>query len=164
MLFLLPWAALVYNSLVRLTSPSFPDNGVIPMKYTCDDLGISPPLRWDEVPPETKGFALTVIDPDAPLHWLHWLVCNIRGEARLIPEGGPVPPGALEVRNDFGKRSYGGPCPPQGEHRYFFTLYALDTDYLRLRKGNFISICQLHAVEKAELLGRYNRGGPVGSI
>ena len=149
---------------MRLTSAAFSDNDIIPMKHTCDDLGVSPPLHWEGVPEEAQSLALTVIDPDAPLSWIHWLVYNIPTDAHLILEGGPVPTGAIEVRNDFGKESYGGPCPPSGEHRYYFTLYALDSKDLQMRKENFVELCKKHAIDKAELLGRYSRGGPMGTI
>ena len=121
---------------MRLTSAAFSDNAIIPMKHTCDDLDIPPPLHWEDVPEGTQSLALTLIDPDAPLSWIHWLVYNIPADAHRIPEGGPVPTGSIEVRNDFGKEAYGGPCPPSGEHRYYFTLYALDSKDLPIR------ICQ----------------------
>ena len=149
---------------MRLTSAAFSDNDIIPMKHTCDDLDISPPLHGEGAPEEAQSLALTVIDPDAPLSWIHWLVYNIPADAHLILEGGPVPTGAIEVRNDFGKETYGGPCPPIGEHRYYFTLYALDSKDLQMRKENFLEVCKRHAIDKAELLGRYTRGGPMGTI
>ncbi len=149
---------------MRLTSAAFSDNDIIPMKHSCDDLDISPPLHWEGVPAEARSLALTVIDPDAPLNWIHWLVYNIPADAPLIPEGGPVPTGAIEVRNDFGKETYRGPCPPSGEHRCCFTLYALDSKDLLMRKECFLEVCKKHAIDKAELQGRYSRGGPMGTI
>ncbi len=149
---------------MRLTSAAFSDNDIIPMKHTCDDLDISPPLHWEGVPEEAQSLALTVIDPDAPLSWIYWLVYNIPADAHLIPEGGPVPTGAIEVRNDFGKETYRGPCPPSGEHRCCFTLYALDSKDLLMRKESFLEVCKKHAIDKAELQGRYSRGGPMGTI
>ncbi len=143
---------------MRVTSPTFPAGGAIPMKHTCDGLDVSPALRWEEVPEGTKSFALTVTDPDAPMEWIHWLVCDLPPDVRMISEGGPVPTGAKEIRNDFGKEAYGGPCPPSGTHRYYFTLYALDTEHLLARKENFLELCKKHLIEKAELMGRYQRG------
>ena len=148
----------VYNGLVRVTSTAFLEGGTIPIKHTCDGIDLSPPLRWEDAPEGTKSFALAVTDPDAPMEWMHWLVCDIPADARLIPEGGPIPIGAKETRNDFGKEAYGGPCPPSGEHHYHFTLYALDTGHLLARKENFVELCRKHMIEKAELIGLYWRG------
>jgi len=107
--------------------PPFLEGGTIPIKHTCDGIDVSPPFRWEDVPEGSKSFALTVTDPDAPMQWIHWLVCDLPADARLIPEGGPVPIGAKEIRNDFGKEAYGGPCPPQW--RTSLSLHALCTGH-----------------------------------
>ena len=151
---------------MRLISPAFVSEQMIPVKHTVDGLDISPPLLWDEVPEETKSFALALIDLDVPGGWKHWLVCNIRAHTRYLSQGGPVPRGAREIPNDFGKQAYGGPCPPTGEHRYAFTLYALDTQYLpsRIRRENFLELCCVHEIETVEVFCRYRTGGPLLGI
>lgn len=143
---------------MRLKSKDFVDNSSIPSEFTCDGRNISPQLSWEDVPEETKSFALTVTDPDAPGGmWIHWLVYGISKELRKI-ERGSLPEGAKEVENDFGKRSYGGPCPPSGTHRYFFTLYALDTERLEgLNKRNFLDKIEKHAIQKVAIKGLYKR-------
>lgn len=131
---------------------------MIPVKYTCDGRDVSPQLGWTDVPEGTKSFALTVIDPDAPGQpWIHWLVCDIRADAREVPEDGPLPPGSRLVENDFRKEVYGGPCPPSGIHRYLFTLYALDTKQLPAGKQDFVRLCETHQIARAQLMGRYSR-------
>jgi hypothetical protein len=73
-------------------------------------------------------------------------------------ERGRLPAGAKQVKNDFGKERYGGPCPPSGTHRYYFRLYSLDTDSLeRISRINFFQVVEKHAIAKAELMGRYKR-------
>lgn len=119
---------------MTLTSPDLTDNGVMKMEqvfngFGCTGGNISPALSWSGAPADTKYFAMTVYDPDAPTGsgWWHWIVVNIPASVSAIPHGGPVPNDATEVMNDFDQTGYGGACPPTGNapHRYQFTVYAL---------------------------------------
>jgi Raf kinase inhibitor-like YbhB/YbcL family protein len=141
-----------------LKSKDFEDNHNIPSNFTCDGRNISPQFSWEDVPDGTKSFALSVTDPDFLRGtWMHWLVYGISKDVRKINRAS-LPDGAMEVINDFGKKSYGGPCPPYGTHRYFFTLYALDTESLEgLNKHNFFDRVEQHTIEKAEIKGLYKR-------
>ncbi len=143
---------------MRLYSNDFEHGGMIPRLFTCDDQDISPHLAWDEVPEGTKSFALIVDDPDAPSGtWVHWLVGNIPSDVHEIPRNS-VPKGSTQVKNDFGKVEYGGPCPPGGIHRYFFKLYALDSMFLKgLHERNFYEIVEKHKIEMVLLMGKYSR-------
>jgi Raf kinase inhibitor-like YbhB/YbcL family protein len=147
-------------SELSITSPAFPHNGMIPIKYTCDGADVSPPLSIGNVPEKTGSLALIVDDPDAPMGtWVHWVVWNIAADTREIPEN-TVPPGALQGTNDFGKQKYGGPCPPSGTHRYFFKLYALNAP-LALKAGatkaQVEEAMSGHLLGKTELVGLYRR-------
>ena len=141
-----------------LRSKDFQNEGMIPSYFTCDDKDVSPQLSWEDVPQGTRSFALIVDDPDAPMGtWVHWLLCNISPETREIPQG-MVPQGALQVKNDFGKVNYGGPCPPSGVHRYFFKLFALNVDRLDgINEKNFYKMVEDHKIGEAILMGRYTR-------
>jgi Raf kinase inhibitor-like YbhB/YbcL family protein len=143
-----------------LTSSAFANGGAIPSRYTCDGENLSPPLTWSGAPNGSRSLALIVDDPDAPVGtFTHWLAWGIDPEAGGLAEGQPAP---VEGRNDFGVIGYGGPCPPPGHgpHRYFFNLYALDSE-LGLPPG--ASRLQLeralvgHVLAPAELVGIYQR-------
>lgn len=144
---------------MNISSHSFKDGEMMDSRYTCDGKNISPQLSWTGAPEGTKSFAVSCIDPDAPMDdFIHWLVYNIAPDVTLIPEGGPIPPNALELNNDFRKKGYGGPCPPSGVHRYYFTVYALDTNTLSIsNKQDFISQMEKHSLARAQIMGRYTR-------
>ncbi|MHA1267490.1 MAG: YbhB/YbcL family Raf kinase inhibitor-like protein [Candidatus Helarchaeota archaeon] len=149
---------------MRLKSAAFEHEGLIPMKYTCEGSDISPPLSWNQVPEGTKSFALIVDDPDAPVGtWVHWLVCDIPPDTREIPQN-TIPDKATLMTNDFGKKKYGGPCPPSGTHRYFFKLYALDVQKLNASdKRQFYEEVEKHKIAEAILMGKYKKLGPFAS-
>jgi Raf kinase inhibitor-like YbhB/YbcL family protein len=146
---------------MKLTSTAFEANQPIPAKYTCDGVNHHPPLTFSEVPEDARSLALIVEDPDAPRKvFTHWLVYNIAPLAQHIPEH-EVPLGSTEGVNDFGTRGYGGPCPPSGTHRYFFKLFALDTELALLegaRKEDVLAKMKGHVIATAELVGTYRRG------
>jgi hypothetical protein len=145
---------------LELKSPAFSYGGPIPPKYTCDGSDVSPPLQIQGLPGGTRSLALIVDDPDAPRGtWVHWVVWNIPPGATRIKEG-RLPQGAVEGVNDFGRRGWGGPCPPYGLHRYFFKLYALDTVLQlpqRANKAQLLKAMKGHVLAEAVLLGRYRR-------
>jgi len=139
-------------------SPVFEAGKQIPKKYTCDGDDINPPLAIEGVPKEAKSLVLAIDDPDAPSGTFdHWIVWNIPASTSKIAENSS--PGK-EGQSSFGKNGYGGPCPPSGTHRYFFKLYALDSE-LKLassaKKKDVEKAMQGHVLAKGELIGTYHR-------
>lgn len=143
---------------LTITSSVFKNKGVIPAKYTCDGEDVNPPLSVEGIPEETESLVLIVDDPDAPMGtWDHWVVWDIPPTKKI--EENSVP--GTEGLNDFGKHSYGGPCPPSGTHRYFFKVYALDTKLdlpSNSRKRNVEKAMEGHILTKGEIIGLYSRG------
>ena len=131
----------------------------------------SPQLSWSGAPSETKSFALTCFDPDAPTgsgFW-HWVVVNIPVTTSGLDldagnaASGRMPAGALQTRTDFGAPGYGGPCPPEGDHthRYLFSLHAVGVESLEVQAGTSGAVIgfMLHfnTLAKAALMGLYKR-------
>jgi Raf kinase inhibitor-like YbhB/YbcL family protein len=127
----------------EVTSTDVRDGATLPMPHVSGVMGAggedrSPQLSWSGFPEETRGFAVTVYDPDAPTasgFW-HWVVTAIPASVTTLPsgaggqDGGGLPEGALQLRNDAGFAGYVGAAPPSGHgpHRYFVVVHALDTD------------------------------------
>jgi len=150
---------------MTLTSTAFTEGASIPQKYTCDGKNVSPPLQWEGVPGETSSFALIADDPDAPAGtWVHWVIYRIPPENNGLEEEitatRKLENGMVQGENDFGRIGYGGPCPPGGTHRYYFRLYALDTE-LDLEPGatkqELLDAMEGHILEETQLMGRYSR-------
>jgi Raf kinase inhibitor-like YbhB/YbcL family protein len=154
---------------IKITSTAFQAGGSIPSKYTCEDRDLSPPLAWSGAPSGTKTFALILDDPDAPdpakpqRVYVHWVIYNIPATTVALAENASkkgLPKGAVQGKNDWGKAEYGGPCPPIGRHRYFFKLYALDTELTGLSsptKGDLERVMKGHVLDSGELIGTYQQ-------
>jgi Raf kinase inhibitor-like YbhB/YbcL family protein len=145
-----------------LTVTAFADGSLIPAKFSCEGANVSPELRWNEAPVNTKSFALIVDDPDAPAGtFTHWVLFDIPADRSSLAEGTSAV--GVTGKNDFGRAGYGGPCPPRGHgpHRYYFTLYALDTASLKLKAGagrrEMEAALRSHILAQAKYLGRYER-------
>jgi Raf kinase inhibitor-like YbhB/YbcL family protein len=144
-----------------LKSSDFSDNNNIPSPFTCDGENISPALNWYDEPAGTRSFVLIMDDPDAPAGvWDHWVLFNIPATTHELPANLTLPPqGAQLGKNSWGKMNYGGPCPPDGEHRYFFKLYALDTilTLTQPNKSQLEAATNGHILGTATLMGKYKK-------
>ena len=138
---------------------------MIPQEFTHDGANVSPPLQWSSVPEKTKSLALIVDDPDAPgKPWVHWIAFNLPPTMKELPANVPpqetIPGGGRQGMNDFSKVGYGGPQPPSGAHRYYFKLYALDTE-LNLdssaTKDQLLKAMDGHVLAEGQLMGKYQR-------
>ncbi|MEW5896373.1 MAG: YbhB/YbcL family Raf kinase inhibitor-like protein [Nanoarchaeota archaeon] len=147
---------------MKLSSSAFKHGEDIPEKYTCEGDNISPPLKIEDIPAKAKSFVLIMDDPDAVKPagkvWDHWIVFNIPPSTTEIKEN--TEPEGRQGKNSWGELGYGGPCPPDGQHRYYFKLYALDAE-LNLPAGATKSEIEKamleHILAKAELVGKYKR-------
>lgn len=157
---------------IELTSTAFDQGKPIPAKYTGEGEDVSPPLRWANVPEGTRELALICDDPDAPREepWVHWVIYKLPADIAGLPEGiepkpeltGPVE--ALQGKNSWpsGRTiGYRGPMPPPGKpHRYFFKLYALDTELDAepgLSKDTLLAKMKNHILGTGQLMGTYKR-------
>jgi Raf kinase inhibitor-like YbhB/YbcL family protein len=143
-----------HEGSVKIKSPAFNDGDPIPRQYTCDGENAPPPLWFGGAPAKARTLAIVLDDPDASGGlFTHWVVWNIPTNAQTVMDG-------VQGTNDFGKTGYGGPCPPSGEHRYVFHLFALDGS-LHLqpssKRPDVDAAMTGHIVGEAKLTGRYAR-------
>lgn len=145
---------------MKITSV-FAHNENIPSIYTCDGQDLAPVLTVSEIPSNTQELVLIVDDPDAPMGtFVHWLVYNLPPNTTKI-DNKNLPAEAKQGMTDFGRASWGGPCPPSGTHRYFFKIYAIDKKLnlpVGLTKNELEKSIRGHVIEQAELIGLYKRG------
>lgn len=146
---------------MKLTSQAFSEGETIPRKYGRDFENVNPPLTINDIPQGTVSLALLMDDPDVPKTagvpvWDHWVVFNIPPKTTQITENWYVD--GVRGAGTRGELNYGGPRPPDREHRYFFRVFALDTT-LNIKEGaskqNILDAMQDHILDTAKLMGRY---------
>lgn len=129
----------------------------------CHGDDVSPAISWSGAPKGTRGFALTVYDPDAKGGWWHWVVLDIPSMTQQLKQGAELPPGAYALTNSFGHARWDGPCPPKSDapHHYVFTVYALDTPALAVADGTPLAkvktVITEHMIGKARVTLTYGR-------
>ena len=154
---------------MKILSNSITMGNEIPTPFSADGEDKSPHLMWDDVPDGAKEFVLIMDDPDAPSPkpWVHWVIYRIPGSFRELPEKFPRNPEHGDLRQGLNSWptdniGYRGPAPPPGHgtHRYFFKLYALDTnlDIPPLStKEEVLNAIEGHVIAEAKLMGTYER-------
>lgn len=156
------------NMEFKISSKAFKNGEQIPDLYSNTRLGknISPPLKWENPPEQTKCFALIVEDIDAPIVGTisHWVLYNIPYEKRELQEGIPhqesFSDGTIQGKNFFNRNAYMGPSPPFGTHRYYFKIYALDTTIKldsKMNRKTLLKAMEKHILEQAQLMGCYSK-------
>ena len=145
-----------------MKATSFNNEEMIPQKHTCEGENISPSLEWRDAPNGTQSFVLIVDDPDAPLGtWNHWLIYGIPNHITKLEENIKTLPSPAKLGlNSWGSKNYSGPCPPSGEHRYYFKLFALNAQIESKDKVSRTNIEQLikpYIIGETVLMGRYER-------
>lgn len=139
--------------------------------FGCTGENISPQLSWENAPKDTKSFAITMYDPDAPTGsgWWHWVMFNIPASTKELASGAGstkpelAPKGSIQSMTDFNLPGYGGPCPPEGHgfHTYIITVYALKIESLPLDATITPAIAgyQINAntIEKATIVFYFKR-------
>jgi Raf kinase inhibitor-like YbhB/YbcL family protein len=173
-------ASVMASDKFSLTSPTIKNGATLTIDqvfkgFGCEGKNISPKLVWSGAPKDTKSFAVTVYDPDAPTGsgWWHWVMFNIPADATTLEaEAGNItlmptkaPKGAIQSRTDFGQPGFGGACPPVGSikkpHRYIFTVFALKTDKIDLdanASGALVGyMLNANKIASASFTARYGR-------
>ena len=149
---------------MQLTSEAFSDGQPMPPEFTCSGVNASPPLKWTGAPSGTKSFVVICEDKDAPFGFVHWVICNIPASAiglpKQIPADQALGDGSVQGNNDYNKIGYGGPCPPTGQHRYVFHVYAVDVmlePAATLTKDKTDKAIKDHILAQGRLTGTYKR-------
>jgi Raf kinase inhibitor-like YbhB/YbcL family protein len=143
---------------LSVTSESFQHGDGVPERHALEGENLSPPLSWSDLPDATQSIAVICEDPDAPSgNFVHWVGWGIDPEAGRLGEGESAP---KEGQNDFGNPGYDGPSPPpgHGRHRYYFRVYALDTEpelEQAASKENLEAAIEGHVLAAGELMGTY---------
>ena len=159
------------NASIKVTSPAFKNNEMIPEIYSGYDQDTSFQLNWSEAPSNTKSYVLIMEDPDSkkpPIPVVHWLVWNIPTEITSLQEGLKKqdrlldPVSVRQGPTSTGKIGYMGPKPPKGDvaHHYHTQIFALDNE-LNLPAGTsrdeLLEAMQGHVIAKGELIGQFKR-------
>jgi Raf kinase inhibitor-like YbhB/YbcL family protein len=158
--------------MFSLVSKSYKSEQSIPLVHAHRTVSggknVSPEFSWTDPPPNTRSFALSIIDPHpVARNWIHWFLINIPFRDRNIPEGASrterLPLGSKELKNSYNEFGYGGPAPPSGSgaHPYVATLYALNVESLSFAAdtplSKFLRELEGKVIAEASMVGYYER-------
>ena len=168
--------AVDHPDLFEVTSPDFPDNGLLSEAnagigtslrgpWACGGQNVSPALAWSHAPAETQSFAVIMDDPDAASGrgGQHWIMFDIPPSARMVERGDANKPGKFVSGNSGNQAAYHGACAEPGAkaHHFIFMIYALDIGLGKLKPGltkaEFVQQIQGHSLAEASIMARYQR-------
>ena len=151
-----------------IKSPAFAPDSRIPVRFTSDGPGVSPPLQWADIPPEATSLALIVEDADTPTSepLVHAIAVDIDprmsgfDEDDITAESDETP--ANLGRNSFLRQAWLPPDPPPGHgvHHYAFQLFALlpgDSFSSAPGRTELVAAIRQRAVGSGCLIGTYQR-------
>jgi Raf kinase inhibitor-like YbhB/YbcL family protein len=157
------------NAIIEVTSPAFAYNALLPVQYTADGAGVSPPLEWRCVPTDAEAIVLLVEDADSPTPQplVHAIVWDLPGADGSLPEGA-LPTSRRDADTDaMGRNSYFAPTylppdppPGHGPHRYVFQILALDVAVRFDQppgRSALLERIRDHVIAKGLLIARYER-------
>jgi Raf kinase inhibitor-like YbhB/YbcL family protein len=155
---------------LQISSDAFEDNGDLPVDCSCEGKGISPPLKWSNLPEGTRSLALLVTDEDLPaisfplFKIVHWMLYNIPVEMSELARGvndAELSQLGIEVGPNWEREAQFYPaCPVSGRHRYASRLYALDVDTIQPKANNRSGVLRAienHVIAYSELNGFYEK-------
>lgn len=156
-LLILILATFISSQTLIVKSTAFANNNYIPLKYTCDGPNVNPALVIEDIPKSSKSLVLIMDDTDSPNgEFTHWLMWNIPPKKNIAENSAP----GIQGVNSNQQNKYYGPCPPNGMHKYRFTIYALDTKLdlsVSSDKKMVLSAIEGHVLAKGLLTGSYYR-------
>jgi len=144
------------NQKFVLISNDIKNNEIIDKKFTPFGEDLIPSFSWKKAPKNTKSFAFTVEDPDAPVgNWYHLILINIDKSVNEIKQNTYI---GKSIKNSWGNNKYKGPQPPSGTHHYHFIIYALDVEKIEAKnKNDFEKNIKNHIIDKAEIVGLFSK-------
>jgi phosphatidylethanolamine-binding protein (PEBP) family uncharacterized protein len=109
---------------LTVTSPAIGADGILPMEFTCDGAGASPPLEWQAGPPGTKSYAISLWHEAPDRVKSYWVVYGIPSDStQLVKNATNVGTTGL---NDKRRAEYEPMCSKgPGVKTYHVTVYAL---------------------------------------
>lgn len=150
-----------------LRSPVVTEGGSLPIEFTGDGLGASPPLEWGGAPQGTQSYALIMhhLDPEGRIKW-YWTLYNIPADVRTLPKNATGI--GIQGNNSINRRL--GYAPPHskgpGAKAYILTLYALseslhlDIPPSDVDRATLLSAMKDHVLGSADLKVVYTRHSP----
>jgi Raf kinase inhibitor-like YbhB/YbcL family protein len=168
--------AVDHPDLFEVTSPDFPDNGMLTEAnagigtslrgpWGCGGQNISPALAWSHAPAETQSFAIIMDDPDAAMGrgGNHWIMYDIPPSAKAVARGEANQAAKFVSGNSGNGAAYHGACAEPGAkpHHFIFMVYALDIGLGKLKPGltkaEFVQEIKDHSLAEASIMARYQR-------